>query len=172
MGRGGRFQGVNGWLWDETTNEGNIRLLSWGATSQLSISFGWEYQWCTKEYSEYLDPHLWLTFGDLCGRCDWNSCVLPPALVRSPPEINWFEDPFEKFSPMMLIEVLSTTLPHYHWSFQNIHRYSFHDLKSWWYVKSTLKAISMEKLNYTSFWDKFWMNVLYFGLYSKSWKTV
>ena len=122
--------GVNGWREeDETTNEGNIRLLSRGEAAKFSISYKLEYQCCCSgKDPEYSDPHLWLTFGELCGSCDWNSCVfIPPSPL--PPEINWFEDPFEKFSPMMLIEVLSSTLPHYHWSFQNIHRYSFHNLQ-------------------------------------------
>ena len=137
VGKGdGRFWGE--WLGDETTNEGNIRLQSWGAPPKLSISYKLEYQYCPEKERDSLIPGHIQSFQILT--CDWHLenfvapvtgiAVYSPPFPLSPPEINWFEDPFEKFSPMMLIEVLSTTLPHYHWSFQNIHRYNFHDLKS------------------------------------------
>ena len=29
-------------------------------------------------HPENSDPDLWLTFGELCGSCDWNSCVFTP----------------------------------------------------------------------------------------------
>ena len=124
----GRFWGE--WLGDETTNEGNIRLQSWGAPPKLSISYKLEYQYCPEKERDSLIPGHIQSFQILT--CDWHLenfvapvtgiAVYSPPFPLSPPEINWFEDPFEKFSPMMLIEVLSTTLPHYHWSFQNIHR--------------------------------------------------
>ena len=40
-----RFWGE--WLGDETTNEGNIRLQSWGEPAKLSISY--KYQYCPEK---------------------------------------------------------------------------------------------------------------------------
>ena len=78
--------GVNGWREeDETTNEGNIRLLSRGEAAKFSISYKLEYQCCCSgKDPEYSDPHLWLTFGELCGSCDWNSCVFNPPSPLPP----------------------------------------------------------------------------------------
>ena len=47
---------------------------------------------------------------------------------------------------------------------------------TWSKIFDTMAArktiVFLAKLYYTSFWDKFGMNIIYFGLYPKSWKTI